>query len=282
MAICHNQGQMIKVKNNELCTNDSLSQCVDCFPEESEAKFWIRKNYIQNEFELVDYFISPSNFLRERYIRWGIAENRIHVIENIQEHQKSIEPRKLKYKETRNRFAFFGQINKYKGVLEILKSLEYISTNYKTNLIFEIHGINRIDENNHDFKKEYQILLSSLIKKGIVILKGPYEKEDLKNRMSNIDWVVVPSIWWENSPMVIQEAFSFKRPIICSDIGGMKEKVKHNVDGIHVAVGNIEVWATTLVDCSQDNKLWDRLYKNIKAPLTQKKIIDQHFKLIKN
>ena len=43
--------------------------------------------------------------------------------------------------------------------------------------------------------------------------------------MSEIDWVVVPSRWWENSPLVIQEAFMHGRPVICSGIGGMAEKV---------------------------------------------------------
>ena len=43
--------------------------------------------------------------------------------------------------------------------------------------------------------------------------------------MASVDWVVVPSIWWENSPLVIQEAFGYGRPVICSDIGGMAEKV---------------------------------------------------------
>ena len=54
--------------------------------------------------------------------------------------------------------------------------------------------------------------------------------------MSSVDWVVVPSIWWENSPLVIQEAFMHGRPVICSDIGGMAEKVNDGVDGLHFRV----------------------------------------------
>ena len=56
--------------------------------------------------------------------------------------------------------------------------------------------------------------------------------------MAEIDWVVVPSIWWENSPLVIQEAFLHGRPVICSDIGGMAEKVEHEVNGLHFRVGD--------------------------------------------
>jgi len=42
--------------------------------------------------------------------------------------------------------------------------------------------------------------------------------------LADIDWVVIPSIWWENSPLVIQEAYNFGRPVITANIGGMAEK----------------------------------------------------------
>jgi circadian clock protein KaiC len=48
--------------------------------------------------------------------------------------------------------------------------------------------------------------------------------------MGEIDWVVVPSIWWETGPLTVLEAFQYGRPVICSDIGGMAEKVSHGVN----------------------------------------------------
>jgi glycosyltransferase involved in cell wall biosynthesis len=279
MAICNNQGQMIKVKTNALCYEEKPSDCHECFPDKSINDFWLRKYYIQNEFKMIDVFISPSVFLKDRYVNWGLAKERIHVIENILDEKKSILPRKLKNKEKRNRFAFFGQINKYKGVVEILRALKYASEEFKIKLQFELHGTLNISEDDPNLLIEYHNLTAFLIKKGILVLKGPYEPNELMNRMAQIDWVVVPSIWWENSPVVIQEAFSFKRPIICSDIGGMKEKVRHHFNGIHVSVGNIEDWAKTIAQCANDNLLWDKLYKNIKAP-SRLKIKQQYLELL--
>ena len=57
---------------------------------------------------------------------------------------------------------------------------------------------------------------------------------------------MVPSIWWENSPLVIQEAFLHGRPVICSDIGGMAEKVDHDVNGLHFPVGDPDALARTI------------------------------------
>jgi len=48
-----------------------------------------------------------------------------------------------------------------------------------------------------------------------------------------VDWVVMGSVWWENSPLVIQEAYKFGRPILCPDIGGMAEKVLPGIGGLH-------------------------------------------------
>lgn len=49
---------------------------------------------------------------------------------------------------------------------------------------------------------------------------------------SNVDCIVVPSIWGENSPLVIHEAQSCKIPVITAEFGGMKEYVQHNVNGL--------------------------------------------------
>jgi len=42
----------------------------------------------------------------------------------------------------------------------------------------------------------------------------------------------------QNSPVVIQEAFRNRRPLIFSDVGGTAEKVRDGVDGVHFPVGN--------------------------------------------
>ena len=54
--------------------------------------------------------------------------------------------------------------------------------------------------------------------------------------MEQVDWVVIPSIWWENAPLVVQEAFRHRRPVICSGIGGTAEMVRDGIDGLHAPV----------------------------------------------
>ena len=53
--------------------------------------------------------------------------------------------------------------------------------------------------------------------------------EDVFNR---VDAIVVPSIWAENSPLVIHEAQQARVPVIAADAGGMAEYVRHEINGL--------------------------------------------------
>ena len=98
-----------------------------------------------------------------------------------------------------------------------------------------LHGAN-LELQTQEFQDEFAALHEPL--RGRVTFRGPYDHDELPKLMADLHWVVVPSIWWENSPLVIQEAFFHRRPIICSDVGGMAEKVSDGVDGMHFRVGD--------------------------------------------
>jgi glycosyltransferase involved in cell wall biosynthesis len=66
-----------------------------------------------------------------------------------------------------------------------------------------------------------------------VAFLGRYDAADTIFLMRAVGWAVMPSIWWENSPVVIQEAKRAGTPLIVADIGGMAEKVTPGVDGLH-------------------------------------------------
>jgi glycosyltransferase involved in cell wall biosynthesis len=94
--------------------------------------------------------------------------------------------------------------------------------------------------------------------------------------MREIDWVVVPSTWWENSPVVIQEAFLHGRPIITSDIGGMAEKVRNNIDGLHFRAASAESLVDRLVEALRSPDLWERLRSRIPRPISAIEAAEQH------
>lgn len=279
MAICSNNGQMIKTGGVRLCSRESYDECAQCFPDKTAEDFWLRKHYYQNYFELVDQFVSPSEFLRKRYIQWGLKPERITVIENGQSDEPSLPPRDLAEGETRNRFGFFGQITPYKGLDVVLAALNQMPEKERRKISLEVHGAN-LELQPTEYREKVEKLREPLIEQGVVQWVGPYQPHEFRGRMANIDWVLIPSIWWENSPMVIQEAFIAGRPVVCSDIGGMAEKVHHGVDGVHVPVGNVFKWVKILSALSRITEQWDILKNAINKPLNYQQCAQIHLSIL--
>ena len=81
--------------------------------------------------------------------------------------------------------------------------------------------------------------------------------------MLTVWYVITPSIWWENAPLVIQEAFQQRRPVICSDIGGMAEAVTNGHDGLHFRAGDPVDLARSMRRAINETGLWECLSSNI-------------------
>ncbi len=273
LAICANNGQMVKRDTNQLCYRETPFECAQCFPERSSADFFLRKRYLGAFFRLVDRFVSPSRFLKQRYVDWGIDADRIEVIENGQPEADKLPPRPLSKGESRNRFAFFGQINMYKGIDVLLEAVAALPEEVREKIHVDLYGTN-LDQQTEAFQDKVRKLLEEM--EETVTLHGAYETQELPWLMQDVDWVVIPSIWWENSPMVIQEAFLHGRPIICSNIGGMAEKVRDGVDGLHFRARSHVSLARQMRRAIEEEGLWERLYDNIPRPLTIERCADLH------
>jgi glycosyltransferase involved in cell wall biosynthesis len=204
-----------------------------------------------------------------------LKPEQIVVIENGQADEPVLPPRELGEGDTRNRFGFFGQINPFKGLDVLLQALHEMPKSERKKIVLEVHGAN-LELQAAEYREKIERLREPLIKQGVVQWVGPYQPHELRSRMAGIDWVVVPSIWWENSPMVIQEAFVCGRPLLASDIGGMAEKVRSGIDGISVPAGNVLQWRAALGKAAADNEQWDALRAGIKAPLSHAAGAHQH------
>jgi glycosyltransferase involved in cell wall biosynthesis len=97
--------------------------------------------------------------------------------------------------------------------------------------------------------------------------------------MESVDWVVMGSIWWENSPLVIQEAYKFGKPVICPDIGGMAEKVKNNISGIHYRARD-SISLTKVIEKIVDGKVdYEKLCEQLPCILSNEECAAEHLDL---
>jgi glycosyltransferase involved in cell wall biosynthesis len=264
-AICAHLGQMVTAGDNALCRAARPDACAKCFPDIGPERFTLRKKHLQTLYGLVDQFLSPSEFLRQRYIDWGLPAERIMVMHNG---RPAVEPVPHREAERRDVFGYFGNLSPFKGVLVAAEAMARLGVGE-----LRIHGGTPFQS--EDFKGR----LASAMETPNVTALGAYQAAEIPKLMAEVDWVIVPSIWWENAPLVIQEAFQHKRPVICSDIGGMAEMVADGVNGLHFRTGDPLSLARALRRAIDEPWLWRQLVEGIPAILTTTDIAARHLEV---
>lgn len=282
LAICHNYGSMVKTTGFRLCEGADDDACAACFPTVQARDFARRREHLQSHFAKVDRFIAPSEFLRQRYIDWGIAPSRIVVVANGIDPLRPPPPRRLPPDGRRAVFGFFGQIHPFKGLIELLTAfdrLDRLEGAATAAIRLVIHG-SHLELNDPAYVASFRDLLARTA--GRVRFVGPYARRDLYRLMAAVDWVVVPSIWWENAPLVIEEALAHRRPVVCSNIGGMAEKVRPGKDGFHFPVGDAAALAGLLARLAGDDKVWAALRRTMRRPDTIEAAARRHLTLYRD
>ncbi len=224
------RGQLIR-DDFTLCTGPNKDKCMECnakyFTSEVEAdheiQLWIEMLAKVNN--KVDLFIAPSKFLRKLYINYGFPEDK--VVHMDYGFDKEIINGVKKFPSRKIRFGFLGRIIPVKGI-----SLLIIAFNEVDHSKAELNIYGKLPSSSMYLKNR---CLNTAIN-----FKGGYNYNDIGKVLSNIDVLVVPSIWYENSPLVIHEAFLAKIPVITSNLGGMAELVTHEKNGLLFEPGNVE------------------------------------------
>ena len=170
----------------------------------------------------IDLFIAPSKYLKNRFEEdFYIPKEKIIYLDYGFPTKYLLPTQKI----TTNDPYTFGYIGTHipaKGVNLLIEAFKKI----EQPAILKIFG-----RDNGQSTKALRNMASS--SKNRIDFLGEYMNQNLANDVfSKVDCIVVPSIWGENSPLVIHEAQACKIPVITADFGGMKEYVAHNVNGL--------------------------------------------------
>ncbi|NGX37679.1 MAG: Glycogen synthase [Chlamydiae bacterium] len=222
--VCHSQ-------ENEKCAKLCYWRYFSHQEDEEEIGFWTnwvekRMNHIrQDVLANIDLFIAPSRYLMQRFVN-----------------DFSVDPSKIVYLDYGFRRDFLRERKRSK---ETLFTFGYIGTHKQAKGIFHlIQGFNRVHEGAQlkiwgsplePFTGSLQSYVSKLnhaVQKKIHWEGGYKNQQVLEKVFNHVDAIVVPSIWGENSPLVIHEALEAKVPVITADFGGMKEYIQHEVNGL--------------------------------------------------
>jgi glycosyltransferase involved in cell wall biosynthesis len=268
LAICAADGQMLRKTDRSLCTRASSVRCHQCFPERRPEEFFMRELWVKRHLDCVDVFTTPTKFMIEHYVNWGIDRNAIVQVTNGQQDYGAGFGEIAKTRK-RNRFGFFGQFVDNKGLHVLLEAVSQLRAQGFDDFSVEINGDNlryASEARRNAFEAFFAEESQRPPAEQRVRLNGSYQPDQLAERMARVDWCVVPSVWWEIFGLVISEAWMFGRPVIASNVGGPAERITNEVDGLHFSVGDARSLAAVMLRAATEEGLWDQLSAGITPP----------------
>ena len=198
--------------------------------------------------------MAPSEFLYEAYKRNNFYPEKLKKInfgidlDSVKDYRKP-----KKNRDGIVRFGYVGQIMAHKGVDLLLNAFNRIESDNKR---LEIYGP-------ADQDPGYMQSLQKIAgKNGHVVFKNTFPSEELAKRLHDMDVLVIPSRWYENSPLVLLYALATRTPVIVTDVKGMTEFVQNDVNGYTFEMNNVDELASAMNDIVKDPDRVERLSKN--------------------
>ncbi|PIR01047.1 MAG: radical SAM protein [Nitrospinae bacterium CG11_big_fil_rev_8_21_14_0_20_45_15] len=201
-------------------------------PEDHEADIaywsdWVsrRMNHIREMAELVDLFIAPSRYLHDRFRDdFGLPARKLVVLDYGFARDKMTG----RYRSIGESFTF-GYIGTHipaKGIHDLITAFGQLVGTPRLRIWGRPKG-----QDTESLRKLAARLPSGIVER-IDWLSEYHNANIVEDVFNRVDAIVVPSIWVENSPLVIHEAQQARVPVITADAGGMAEYVHHNVNGL--------------------------------------------------
>jgi glycosyltransferase involved in cell wall biosynthesis len=164
----------------------------------------------------VDHFIAPSHFLAERFREAGLPDEKLVVADYG---FPTPPPRAARPPTGRPlRVGYVGTLSDYKGVEVFARAVQSLATT--GDVRGSVHGhFEWFPAVAHRLRAIEALCPDALT------LAGSFLPEERGRILSGLDVLVVPSLWWENSPLTIHEAWQHGLPVLASDRGGMAELV---------------------------------------------------------
>lgn len=185
-------------------------------------------------YDHIDLFHVPSTFMGQKLAEGGVAAERIrHLFYTIKINDYPFHPSFQDY------FIYFGRLSGEKGLVTLLQAMrDYPGAKLK--IVGGGPEEGKLKALAHEMKLNVEFT-------------GPKHGEELKRIVANARFIIVPSEWYENSPLVIYEAFATGKPVIGADIGGITELITPGKDGYLFPAGDARILRRCIEELDRDD-----------------------------
>ena len=219
----------------------------------NEAKFF---------FDNIDRVFAGTNFVRRTF--WENEWTKKIELNNFAVdyvHIKEIKPSNDELV-----FAFIGSFTWNKGLHVLLDAFKKVSSQKIKLKIYGATGFGNL------YAKDIINSLGEISPDGIVVndkrieFCGTFDYKELPKIMKDISIIIIPSVYREIYPLVMQTAFAYKKPIIASNIGGMPEVIHDKIDRFLFPPKDENELSKIIQMVADDPKIINNLKKNITPP----------------
>jgi len=176
--------------------------------------------------DTLDRVVVPSRFYIDKFVEWGWPRERFAHVPNFVDVRQFSANRDIG-----EAFVFAGRLSPEKGAEVLLRA----AAASRRPLLIAGEGP----------QEEKLRALANRLSADVRFL-GRLGRLDLIRLIHSARAVVLPSLWYENAPMGILEAYALGRPVIGSRIGGVPELVRDEQTGATFAAGDIDELADTM------------------------------------
>ena len=228
--------------------------------------FVLRQRRVRRAFSEVDLLLAPSQFVADFAIRAGLPRDRIERVD-FGIPTLALPPRSaaLKVMDAPLRVLFLGAVSWSKGVHVLAEACRLLDP---TKVDVRIMG----DLNAYP---EYSAPLMDTARELPLRFEGQASRAEVAAALASSDVLVIPSLWYENAPLVISEAFAAGAPVVASNIGALAEKVRDGVDGLLFPPGDAPALAAVIARLAIDRPLLQQLRDGIRQGVTREQHVNQ-------
>ncbi|NTV94305.1 MAG: glycosyltransferase family 4 protein [Thiobacillus sp.] len=227
LPICQNNGHLLRKHDGGICDKVHAISCQKCFPNERLDYFEHRRAFVEDILSIFDGVSAVSNYARDILDKNLSLRCPVKVIENGP--LKRDDPRggaRNANKKRRLVIGFIGQVHAVKGVDLLLGAVDDLmreTGGYAHSIEVHIFG-NLVDLGYREVLERRVAQVNSTSLK--VVLRGPYSATDLERVFSDIDLVVIPSIWPETYCLTVDEAVHAKKTVVCANFPAVLERIR--------------------------------------------------------
>ena len=212
-----------------------------------------RPEFIRQRLNKIDRILVPTRLMQSLLTKNGIHSSRQRYVPygiDLQHMTRDIN----KGRARALRVGFVGTLFEHKGAHLLIRAIRSISNDIPVEL--KIYG--KLNE----FPAYVGELRTLAGDDERIQFAGTFPNEEIGRIFTGLDVLVVPSIWYENTPLVIYSAMAAGCPVIATNLGGMSEAVDHHVNGLLFEIGNVEQLAAHIQTLALDRDTLRRLFKS--------------------